>query len=1042
MIMMMCCFIYLLFVYVLQNIMMGTNQFDDNRVKPLSLVSYNSRGFSVNRKSIIYELCNLYDIVMLQEHWLLDSQLHHLQSFHGSFSCHAVSGVDASRNIITGRPYGGLAILWNKTLDNVVKIVECKCNRLVAIILKCVDVELLLINVYMPCDSGNTYSEYREVLDCVCTIINSYDVDMIIFGGDFNCDFKRSSPNMTLLSNFIDTEDLTNANNSCNSDIKCTYVNHFNGSCSTIDHFFVSENLVDCVVKLKTLDYGDNLSDHIPLSVKFNIPIERLSLKQNKGLTRGIAWKKVTEQDYLNYSHILKDRLCNVQVDNTLLHCNNFQCNEHTSVVNVYFNNIINSCLEAGEIAFPKCKEKVSHAQSISGWDELVKPHQEKAILWHKIWKDIGRPKSGLVADIMRKTRLKYHYAIRYAKKNVDSIRNNKLAENLLKSNIKDFWSEIKKIKGRNRNTVVSIDNVNDDVNISELFADKYKSLYNSVSYNVDDMNVILSQIDNTLSESNDLSDCVISCKDVENGIKHLKKHKADILSGLYSDHLIYGGHSLNVHLGLLLSAILVHGSAPDAMLYSAMVPIPKNYKKTLTDSDNYRAIAMGNVIGKLLDIIILQKYHCVLDSCELQFGFKDNSSTNMCTYMVKETVQYYLSNGNKQVYGAVLDATKAFDRVNYCKLFKILLDRKLPVCIVRLIIDLYTRQKMCVLWNGVKSSMFNVSNGVKQGGILSPILFCVYIDYILLQIKSSDIGCHVGRTYCGAFGYADDIILLCPSVSGLQKMLDVCYKHATEYDVKFNSSKSNTIIFSKCSNVETQLNVKLGDTPISTVTDIKHLGHYLTSNADDLKHISLLCSVFNSKANAVLSDFRNVHSYTRLSLLQSYCSSFYGAQLINLKSSGLKELATCWRKALRKALGLPYMTHKKLLLCISNTLPFEVMLMKRLCKFYFNCYKSDNPSLNFIYRNSMFQMYSTTCTNVKHISMYGDFSVDEFFRKSNSFAHLIGKIIKNCTSKFDPIVKSNAHVIQECILKRDGVLESCLSTSDVKYVIDNLCVL
>ena len=176
-----------------------------------------------------------------------------------------------------------------------------------------------------------------------------------------------------------------------------------------------------------------------------------------------------------------------------------------------------------------------------------------------------------------------------------------------------------------------------------------------------------------------------------------------------------------------------VHGSAPDTMLFSAMVPIPKNYKKTLTDSDNYRAIAMGNVIGKLLDIIILQKYNYVLGSCELQFGFKENCSTNMCTYMVKETVQYYLSNGSKQVYGAVLDATKAFDRVNYCTLFKILLDRKLPVCIVRLLIDLYIRQKMCVLWNGVKSSIFNVSNGVKQGGILSPILFCVYIDNILL---------------------------------------------------------------------------------------------------------------------------------------------------------------------------------------------------------------------------------------------------------------------------------------------------------------------
>ena len=73
------------------------------------------------------------------------------------------------------------------------------------------------------------------------------------------------------------------------------------------------------------------------------------------------------------------------------------------------------------------------------------------------------------------------------------------------------------------------------------------------------------------------------------------------------------------------------------------------------------------------------------------------------------------------------LDASKAFDRVNYCKLFRMLVARGLPPCIIRVLINMYVTQQACVSWAGIISDYFSVHNGVRQGGVLSSILFCVY---------------------------------------------------------------------------------------------------------------------------------------------------------------------------------------------------------------------------------------------------------------------------------------------------------------------------
>jgi len=111
-----------------------------------------------------------------------------------------------------------------------------------------------------------------------------------------------------------------------------------------------------------------------------------------------------------------------------------------------------------------------------------------------------------------------------------------------------------------------------------------------------------------------------------------------------------------------------------------------------------------------------------------------------MCTMVLKETLSYYTANKGT-VFCTMLDATKAFDRIEYCKLFHTLIRRKLPCVVLRLLIALYTNHVTRVVWNGVQSRRFGVMNGVKQGGVLSPVLFCTYIDDLLRALSKANVG-------------------------------------------------------------------------------------------------------------------------------------------------------------------------------------------------------------------------------------------------------------------------------------------------------------
>ena len=173
-----------------------------------------------------------------------------------------------------------------------------------------------------------------------------------------------------------------------------------------------------------------------------------------------------------------------------------------------------------------------------------------------------------------------------------------------------------------------------------------------------------------------------------------------------------------------------------------------------------------------------------------------------------------------------LIDAEKAFDKVWHDGLFTKVDQASTDSAHVDLIKSLYENLESQVLWKGKATDPIPILQGVRQGSVLSPLLYSVFVDGLIKTLREKDLGCHLHNQYAGAIVLADDVALISTSPDELQEMLIVTYEYAQMWRYRINPSKSCILVFNERGKTTTQQRTwMLGDEPVRQARQHPHLG-------------------------------------------------------------------------------------------------------------------------------------------------------------------------------------------------------------------------
>ena len=283
-----------------------------------------------------------------------------------------------------------------------------------------------------------------------------------------------------------------------------------------------------------------------------------------------------------------------------------------------------------------------------------------------------------------------------------------------------------------------------------------------------------------------------------------------------------------------LFNSILNSGNVLPEWIISYIVPIHKGGTKS--DPSNYRGISLLSCLGKIfLPILNKRLTKFSIDEgllSETQLGFKKGNRCSDAQLIIHNLIDKYCHKYGKKIYSCFIDLSKAFDTVPRDILLMKLRDVGVTGKFFNIIRNIYTNDQAYLKIDGKITTPFPISQGVRQGCPLSPLLFNIFMAGLAKSLSATDLGLKLESKKINSLFWADDIVLVTESSSELEKLLKLVSEYCNANKLTINCKKTKCLIFNKTGRLCRE-KITMNGTQLDNVREYKYLGFVFTPSGE-----------------------------------------------------------------------------------------------------------------------------------------------------------------------------------------------------------------
>lgn len=336
--------------------------------------------------------------------------------------------------------------------------------------------------------------------------------------------------------------------------------------------------------------------------------------------------------------------------------------------------------------------------------------------------------------------------------------------------------------------------------------------------------------------------------------LKTAKDRKAPGMDRIPYEFYKYGCEDFTMEIKNVLNSIYQSECVPESFKESIIFPLFKKGDNRIVD--NYRGLSFINTLCKIFTGVLLQRINKWSEDYKIlhesQAGFRKKYSTDDNIFNLSSLAHLQLAK-KKKLYVFFVDFKSAFDTVCHSSLFYKLHTLGLSSKVIRILRGLYKNTKSAI-WNGDKiSNFFEVHSGVKQGCLLSPTLFALFINDLYDYLPG---GIKVKNTILKLLMYADDLVLIAEDKETLQKMINKLADYCNLWNLVVNLNKSKVLVFRKGTRLPNNEKWFFNSEPIEVVNHYKYLGVIFNYNMAYSKHLSEKLEASKNAINSTWNTF------------------------------------------------------------------------------------------------------------------------------------------------------------------------------------------